>query len=498
MLFASGIAGRALAGVPPAPWSAKSIGPILAPGFVDVDARGFWTVRAHNGDVGLSADSLFFIRQPLSGDGSILAFVLGEEGGNLEWGKAGLMVRENDNAGAANVHLNMTSGHGLGVTYRAFARQMTIDEGADRRYGRRQFPVWLRLQREGDSFTPFSSADGFGWTQLHSPIVLPGFAKDALFGVTASSVFDAPVAAAFSNITVAPGQSSPIVGVCSGNGSVLLNWPPVSGAVGYRVRRSLPATPAFAADVLTPVPIKETSFADKSLPNGQPLRYLVSALFTQDGQAVEGWATSVTTTPTETPGNLISCDLNLESTQLRTVFLYDSSIGAYRMTAAGGAIGDTEDHAGFAFQLVKGDTQVTTRMMDRPSRTGAGSKAGLMIRESLDGPARMAMLAGTGQTGVVFTYREETGGAAALSGRPLVANIDFQPPLYLRLVRKGNTITPYISADGVTFSAAGASKTFNPPLPETLYIGYAVTAGNAGTTSTSTFSNLTFSAPTAP
>jgi regulation of enolase protein 1 (concanavalin A-like superfamily) len=492
-LLVVGLTARGDAVPPQAPWTVRDIGPRLAPSLVDVDPRGFWTLRASNGDVSLNADSCFFVSQPLSGDGSILALLFGEEGGDPQFGKAGLMIRADESAGAANIFLHMTTGHGLEITYRPTARQPTFNEGADRRYGGRQFPIWLRVQREGDRFTPFASSDGFGWIQLHAPITLPGFPKDALFGIAASSLFDSPVAAAFGNVTVTPGQVSPIVQVSAGNGSVLLSWPPVSNAAGYVVRRSGLNTPGFAADLLTPDPIKETSFADTNRPNGQAVRYLVSAIVEQGGQKIEGWTNSVAATPVPTPGNLFGCDINVEATQLRGGILFEPATGIYRISGSGGDIGNTEDRGFFVSQLVKGEFQITARILDRVgARDG---KAGVMVRETQDSSSRTAFLAGTAAAGVVFQYREETGGSTAFSGRPLIASADFKPPLFLRLVRRGNTITPFLSPDGTTFTPAAGSKTFDPPLPESLYVGYAITSQNAGVTAVSSFSDFTIGPP---
>jgi hypothetical protein len=489
LLLIAGLAGRAGAVPPPAPWVPMNIGPSLAAGAVDLDPRGFWTIRASNGDVGQSTDSFFFVSQPLSGDGSIIALLLGQEGGDPQWGKAGIMIRAGEHPSAPNIHLHMTSSHGLALTYRAAARAVTINEGADRRYGARQFPVWLRLQREGDRFTPFSSTDGFGWAQLHAPITLPGFPKDALVGLTAASLFDAPVSAAFGNVTVFPGQVSPIVQVASGNASALLSWTPVSNAVGYLVRRSAPNTPGFAADMLTPQPIGETTFSDTNVPNGKPVRYLVSAVLGLEEGTLEGWPTAVVATPVPTPGNLLGTDLELEATQLRGSVVYDPATGIYKISGSGGDIGDTADRGYFAAQFVRGDFQVTARLLEKTA------KAGLMMRESLAGGSRMAFVAGTFANGVFFQYREETGGGTIQVGKPVITDANFKPPLLMRLVRSGNTITAFVSPDGTTFVPAGAPKSFDPPLPESLYVGIAITAGNAGNVLTTSFSDFAISPP---
>jgi hypothetical protein len=490
------VAGPAHAGPPPAPWIAKEIGTLDTPPSVDVDARGLWTLHADGGQTFFAADKMLFVCQPLSGDGSILALILGQEGGSPDWNRAGVMIRENDTEGARNVHLAMTTGHGLAITFRPTARKLTIDEGGDRRYGPRQFPTWLRLQREGDRFTPFASYDGFGWTQLHAPISLPAFPRDALAGLSAVTEFQGPMTVIVDNPTVAPGQVSPIVQSCAGNGAVLLTWPPVTNAVAYIVRRSAPATPGFAADLLTATPLRETSFADTNLPNGKAVRYLVSAIFEPDRQRVEGMATAIIATPVATPPNLFGCDLSLEATQLRGAIAFDPTTGVYQISGAGGDIGDTVDRCFFASQLVKGDFQITARILDKPSRTHALAKAGLMVREALEGPARMAALVGTAANGVALQYRQKTGEAAS----PIttaIADKDFQPAFFLRLVRKGATITPFLSADGATFTPAGDPRTFDPPLAESLYVGYAITSHNIGAIATNTFSDLIIGPPPA-
>jgi hypothetical protein len=214
------------------------------------------------------------------------------------------------------------------------------------------------------------------------------------------------------------------------------------------------------------------------------MRYLVSAVFDQGGQPAEGWTNAVTATPVPTPGNLSGCDVNLESTQLRGGVVFDPATGIYKISGSGGEIGNTEDHFFFASQVMKGDFQITARVLDKTA------KSGVMAREGLDGPARMAFLAGTPLQGVIVQYREAVGDTASLAGRPVIANADFKPPLFLRLVRKGNTISTFISSDGTTFTPAAAPKTFDPPLPESLYVGYAITAQNAGAVATSTFSDL--------
>jgi hypothetical protein len=492
LILATWPARQGNASPPPEPWTVQNIGPFITPGFVDVDPRGFWTIRAANGDVAQNADSFFYVAQPLSGDGSILALIFGQQGGNPQFGKGGLMIRADTSSRAANIHFFMTSGRGLGITYRAFPGQPTVNEGSGRQYGARQFPLWLRLQREGDRFTPFVSADGFAWDQVHSPVTLPGFPKDATIGLTAASLFEGTVSAAFGNVTVVPGRVSPNLQVSAGNGTALLTWQSVQGANGYTVRRSAANVPGFAADLITPRPIKETSLSDTNLPNGQPVRYLVSATYEENGQQIEGWTSAVTALPVPTPGNLFGCDIGIEASLLRGGVLFDPATGTYKITGSGTGIGGTEDHTFFASQLVSGDFQITARILEKTT-----AAAGLMARESLDGASRMVFLGGAARQGLIFQYREQTGETTGLTGPPALVDEDFRPPLFLRIVRRGNALSPFFSQDGTTFTPAGSPKTFSPPLPESLYVGYTLSAQNSSVLATGNFSDLSIGPPPA-
>jgi hypothetical protein len=478
-------AGRATAAPVPAPWTTHDIGTWERPGSVNLDPRGLWTMRAFNGDILPSVDSTFFVGQPLSGDGSVLALLLGQEGGHPDSARAGVMIREDISEGARNVFLGMTSRRGLGLTFRRNAMNRTQDEGADGQYGPRQFPVWIRLQRQGDQITPFTSSDGFGWSQVHSPITLAGFSKDALVGLAESSLFSGPLTAVFANPTVAPGQISPLVQMCTGSGTVLLTWTPVAGAVGYVVRRGAPDVPGFAADMLTPRALTETSFTDSNLPNGRPLRYLISPIFKQGEEELEGWATAVTTVPLSTPLGLLACDIDLESTRLVGSVQYDPSTDIYRLTGSGSGIWDTSDHFFFASKPVDGDVQITARVLERPDYRG-----GVMLRESLEGNSRMVLLSATQQEGVTYSYRDRTGAATSWPGQPVLAAREFTGTITLRLVRKGNTVTPFLSSDGTTFTQAGAPRAFSPPLAKTLYVGLAQTSQNPGRQGASHFGAL--------
>jgi regulation of enolase protein 1 (concanavalin A-like superfamily) len=62
-------------------------------------------------------------------------------------------------------------------------------------------PVWVRMTRDGNSFTASYSADGTNWTQVGSPrtVAMPA---DARVGLAVSSATSGLSTATFSDVTV--------------------------------------------------------------------------------------------------------------------------------------------------------------------------------------------------------------------------------------------------------------------------------------------------------
>ncbi|HET6957981.1 MAG TPA: hypothetical protein VFI56_15405, partial [Vicinamibacterales bacterium] len=63
---------------------------------------------------------------------------------------------------------------------------------------------------------------------------------------------------------------------------------------------------------------------------------------------------------------------------------------------------------------------------------------------------------------------------------------------WVRLVRSGNTLTGYQSADGNTWTQISSATV---PLPTHVYVGLAVTSHLASRSTTASFSNVTVTVP---
>ncbi|HQK38068.1 MAG TPA: Ig-like domain-containing protein, partial [Bacteroidales bacterium] len=117
------------------------------------------------------------------------------------------------------------------------------------------------------------------------------------------------------------------------------------------------------------------------------------------------------------------------------------------------------------------------------TNTDGWAKAGVMIRESLTAGSRHAFTCVTPSNGLAFQRRTSTDGISDhTSGGAGTA------PVWVRLVRSGNTFTSYWSSNGSAWSQIG-SVTIS--MASQAYIGLAVTSHNDGATSTAVFENVT-------
>jgi ABC-type transport system involved in multi-copper enzyme maturation permease subunit len=151
------------------------------------------------------ADSFYFVRQPLAGNGSITVRVTSLTGlipsgsargriragsgpstanmhsGLEPWSKAGIILAENTSQGAAYAAMMVTGTHGVRMQY-----DYTADAPGLAGVVSSASPRWLRLTRSGDTITGYDSADGTGWTKVGTA-TLPGLPSTVQAGLFAAS-----------------------------------------------------------------------------------------------------------------------------------------------------------------------------------------------------------------------------------------------------------------------------------------------------------------------
>jgi ABC-type transport system involved in multi-copper enzyme maturation permease subunit len=125
-------------------------------------------------------DSFTFVRQPLTGNGSITVRmtsltgrygggsgpanqgpVAGSKVGVQPWSKAGIIIKQSTRPGSAYAAMMVTGSRGVRMQY-DFTHDIAGLAGAVSA----RSPRWLRLTRSGDTITGYDSADGRHWAEV--------------------------------------------------------------------------------------------------------------------------------------------------------------------------------------------------------------------------------------------------------------------------------------------------------------------------------------------
>ena len=157
------------------------------------------------------------------------------------------------------------------------------------------------------------------------------------------------------------------------------------------------------------------------------------------------------------------------------------SSGTYAITASGRDIWDTSDQFQFVFQRTSGDVDVSARVVSI-GYSDRWSKAGVMIRESLQAGSRHAMALASAGRGYAFQRRMTTNGLSENTAGPASP-----PPGWVRLTRVGDLFTAYASPDGQTWQVIGTDTI---PMASEIYVGLAVTSHDVATYTTSKIDSL--------
>ncbi len=169
----------------------------------------------------------------------------------------------------------------------------------------------------------------------------------------------------------------------------------------------------------------------------------------------------------------------------------EGPIGTYTITASGTDIWDVvgegtgfHDEFHFAYKTLNGAGSIVARV-ESVENTDIWAKAGVMIRETLDGGSVHAMMVVTSESGISFQRRPDTGGPSASD-----TTTDITAPYWVKLERdlSGN-FSAYSSDDGANWKKIGLAVPIQ--MAANVYIGLAVTAHNASATCEAVFSNVT-------
>jgi regulation of enolase protein 1 (concanavalin A-like superfamily) len=462
-------------GLPP-PWLHGDVGAVGIAGDATY-ANPTFTVTGAGADVWGTADAFHYVYTTLAGGGSIVARVASVQN-TASWAKAGVMIRNSLDPGSAQAFMLVSWAKGV-----AFQRR-TADGGTSVSTPGTlsTAPRWVKLTRSGATISAFESADGVAWTQVGTDS-FPSMGATVFVGLAVSShVSGVNCTATFDGVTVAPANTPPAAALTA----------PASGATYIA-----PATVTLTAsatdsdgsiakvDFYAGATLLGTATASPwtiTWSNVAAGTYNLTAVATDNAGATgTSAAVSITVTDASPPGGLPAGwnDQDIGAVTSAGSATYDAP--TFTITGQGADIWNTADAFHYAYRTLSGDGTIVARVAS-VQYADRWSKAGVMIRETLNaGSAHAFMLVSAGK-GVAFQRRDATNDVTVSTAGSLSA-----PPRWVKLTRSGNTFSAYESADGAAWTLAGTDTI---PMSVNVLIGLAVTS-HATASSTATLDSIT-------
>ena len=186
----------------PPPWMTQDIGAVGVFGSANF-TNGVFTMTGSGADIWNAADAFHFVYVPVTGNCIIVARVTSVQ--NIDpWSKAGVMIRESLATNAANAFIAVTPGNGVTWQTRSTTGGGTVNAAT----GGLNAPYWVKLVRNGNTFTGYRSPDGVTWTQQGTAtFTMP---STAYVGLAVTSHNNSSVcAAAFDNVTASATSEAP-------------------------------------------------------------------------------------------------------------------------------------------------------------------------------------------------------------------------------------------------------------------------------------------------
>jgi regulation of enolase protein 1 (concanavalin A-like superfamily) len=197
----------------PAPWHDTDIGVRTTLGYSSYE-NGVFTVHGSGDDIWAGADEFHYVYQSFSGDGTIIARVSSQDNTD-PFAKSGIMIKESTAPNSKYVLLAATPENGVRFQYNFNG------ESGNAPY---TYPnAWLKLERQGDVFRGYTSANGTDWTLVGQTTVTMG--TNVTAGLAVSSHLNGTLnTSTFDNVSVVshPDWTSQDVGAPALTGSTTI------------------------------------------------------------------------------------------------------------------------------------------------------------------------------------------------------------------------------------------------------------------------------------
>ena len=167
---------------------------------------------------------------------------------------------------------------------------------------------------------------------------------------------------------------------------------------------------------------------------------------------------------------------------------YDGSSNSYTVSGSGSDIWGIADEFHYVWSRMGGDFTITTRV-DAIQNVNAWTKAGLMIRNTLDAGSAHASVFATPGKGIAFQRRPAQAGPSVHTAGPVTT-----APVWLQLQRTGDVITAY-SRKTTTDPWIKIGVETIAGLAAVPFVGIAVTSHADGKVASASFSGLQVDVP---
>ncbi len=171
---------------------------------------------------------------------------------------------------------------------------------------------------------------------------------------------------------------------------------------------------------------------------------------------------------------------------------YSPSAGTYTISAAGWDLWSSEDGFHYVWKKLSGDLSLAADI-DFPVKAGDHSpnrKAVLMVRQSLSADAPYVDVAQHGSGMTALQYRRAKGEKTQSTG------INIDPPKRIRLEKRGDIFTMFVSMHGEPLHQVGATTKLH--FEEPFYVGIGVSGHNTKAAEKAVFTNVELKQLTAP
>jgi alpha-L-fucosidase len=177
-------------------WLTQDIGSVAAAGSFTV-SNDTLTVKGSGADIWGSSDEFRYVFAALTGNFTLSARVVSMTN-TAKWAKVGLMIRETLTPSSKYVIHDMSPANGAAFESRATTGGSSANIAVA---SASRVPTWLRLVRNGNTFTSYVSSDGTSWTSAGSTTV--SMSDGVYAGLEVCSVADGTLCqGVFDNVSI--------------------------------------------------------------------------------------------------------------------------------------------------------------------------------------------------------------------------------------------------------------------------------------------------------